>query len=256
VALSIQHFTRAYAGADGAALTAVDDLSLDVADGEIIGLIGPNGAGKTTTLRSVAGILRPTAGHIAVDGHDIVSDAIAAKQRLAFMPDEPHLFEYLTVNEHLRLMARLYGVDDFENRARTLIEELELGGKERSLPGELSRGMRQKVVVACGLIRAATTLVFDEPLTGLDPVGIRRMRQTIVARARAGACVLVSSHLLHLVEEICTRVIIMDHGRKIADGTVAELASRADLTAAGSNLEQIFMHVTGRDAAANLKAKI
>jgi ABC-2 type transport system ATP-binding protein len=153
-------------------------------------------------------------------------------------------------------MARLYGVDDFENRARTLIEELELKGKERSLPGELSRGMRQKVVVACGLIRTATTLVFDEPLTGLDPVGIRRMRQTIVARARAGACVLVSSHLLHLVEEICTRVIIMDHGRKIADGTVAELASRADLTAAGSNLEQIFMHVTGRDAAANLKSKI
>jgi ABC-2 type transport system ATP-binding protein len=245
VALSIQHFTRKYAGGDGTSLTAVDDLSLDIADGEIIGLIGPNGAGKTTTLRSVAGILRPTAGHIAIDGHDIVSDAIAAKRRLAFMPDEPHLFEYLTVNEHLRLMARLYGVDDFENRARTLIQELELTGKERSLPGELSRGMRQKVVVACGLIRTATTLVFDEPLTGLDPVGIRRMRQTIVARATAGACVLVSSHLLHLVEEICTRVIIMDRGRKIADGTVAELASRADLTGAGSNLEQIFMHVTG-----------
>ena len=251
MALSIQHFTRAYAAADGTSLTAVDDLSLDIADGEIIGLIGPNGAGKTTTLRSVAGILRPTAGHIAIDGHDIVTDAIAAKRCLAFMPDEPHLFEYLTVNEHLRLMARLYGVDDFENRARALIGELELTGKERSLPGELSRGMRQKVVVACGLIRTATTLVFDEPLTGLDPVGIRRMRQTIVARARAGACVLVSSHLLHLVEEICTRVIIMDRGRKIADGTVAELALRADLASAGSNLEQFFLRVTGhqRDAA-------
>jgi ABC-2 type transport system ATP-binding protein len=162
------------------------------------------------------------------------------------MPDEPHLFEYLTVSEHLRLMARLYGVRDFEARASELLQELELTGKERSLPGELSRGMRQKVVIACGLVRHATTLLFDEPLTGLDPVGIRRMRHTIVARAQAGACVLLSSHLLHLVEEVCTRVIIMDRGRKVADGTVKELASRADLSAAGSSLEQIFMHVTGQ----------
>jgi ABC-2 type transport system ATP-binding protein len=228
--------------------TAVDDLSLDAASGEIVGLIGPNGAGKTTTLRSVAGILRPTSGRITIDGHDIVDDPIAAKRRLAFMPDEPHLFEYLTVQEHLRLIARLYGVDDFDARVGALLGELELTGKERSLPGELSRGMRQKVVIACGLIRQASTLLFDEPLTGLDPVGIRRMRQTIVSRARAGACVLVSSHLLHLVQEICTRVVIMDRGRKIADGTVAELASRADLAEAGSTLEQIFMRVTGHDA--------
>ena len=122
------------------------------------------------------------------------------------MPDEPHLFEYLTVEEHLRLMARLYGVDDFDRASRALIDELELGGKERSLPGELSRGMRQKVVIACGLVRQASVLLFDEPLTGLDPLGIRKMRETIVARGRAGAAILLSSHLLHLVEEVCTRV--------------------------------------------------
>jgi ABC-2 type transport system ATP-binding protein len=107
--------------------------------------------------------------------------------------------------------------------------------------------MRQKVVIACGLVRNASTLLFDEPLTGLDPIGIRRMRETIVARARTGAAVLLSSHLLHLVEEICTRVIIMAGGRKVADGTFAELASRADLATGGSNLEQIFLHVTGHD---------
>jgi ABC-2 type transport system ATP-binding protein len=247
VSLSVQHFTRTYSGNGGATFVAVDDLSFEVLGGEIVGLIGPNGAGKTTTLRSIAGILRPSAGHIRIDGHHIVDDAVAAKRALAFMPDEPHLFEYLTVAEHLRLMARLFVVDDFERRARELLEELELTGKERALPGELSRGMRQKVVIACGLVRPASTLLFDEPLTGLDPVGIRRMRQTIVARARAGACVVLSSHLLHLVEEICTRVIIMDHGRKVADGTVAELASRADLAVAGSSLEQIFMRVTGRE---------
>ena len=247
MSLSVQHFTRTYAGSGGSVFTAVDDLSFDVRGGEIVGLIGPNGAGKTTTLRSLAGILRSTAGHISIDGHDIVDDAVAAKRVLAFMPDEPHLFEYLTVAEHLRLMARLFTVVDFEPRARALLEELELTGKERSLPGELSRGMRQKVVIACGLVRPASTLLFDEPLTGLDPVGIRRMRHTIVARARAGACVLLSSHLLHLVEEICTRVIIMDRGRKVADGTVAELASRDDLAVPGSSLEQIFMRVTGQD---------
>src|SRR5437588_3367333 len=217
MALAVEHLTRTYAGPVGAPLTAVDDLSFDAAHGEIIGLIGPNGAGKTTTLRTLAGMLRPTSGRVTIDGHDIVADSIAAKRRLAFMPDEPHLFEYLTVEEHLRLVARLYTVDGFDARARALIEELELTGKERALPGELSRGMRQKVVIACGLVRNATTLLFDEPLTGLDPLGIRRMRETIVSRARGGAAILLSSHLLHLVEEVCSRVIIMAGGKKVAE---------------------------------------
>lgn len=248
MALALEHFTRTYVAPDGATFAAVDDLSFRVDAGEVVGLIGPNGAGKTTTLRALAGILRPTSGRVTIDGHDIVTDAIAAKRHLAFMPDEPHLFEYLTVDEHLRLVARLYQVEDFDRRARALLEELELTGKERALPGELSRGMRQKTVIACGLIRNASTLLFDEPLTGLDPVGIHRMRETIVARAKAGASILVSSHLLHLVEEICTRVVIMDRGRKLADGTVAELAARVDVAAAGSNLEDIFLRVTARDS--------
>ena len=243
MALVLEHFARRYGP-----FVAVEDLSFQVGAGEIVGLIGPNGAGKTTTLRALAGILRPSSGHVTIDGFDIVGHPIEAKRRLAFMPDEPHLFEYLTVIEHLRLTARLYQVQDIERRGTALIEELELGGKEQALPGELSRGMRQKVVIACGLVRDATTLLFDEPLTGLDPLGIRRMRETILSRGRAGAAILLSSHLLHLVEEICTRVIIMDHGRKIADGTFAELASRHDLASAGSNLEQIFLRVTARDS--------
>jgi ABC-2 type transport system ATP-binding protein len=244
MSISVRHLRRTYGD-----LTAVADLSFEVAPGDIVGLIGPNGAGKTTTLRCMAGILRPTAGQVLIDGHGLVEDPLEARRRLAFMPDEPHLFEYLTVMEHLRLVQRLYGVADFDARARTLLEELELTGREGLLPGELSRGMRQKVVIACGLVRDASALLFDEPLTGLDPLGIRRMRETIVARARAGAAVIVSSHLLHLVEEVCSRVVIMDHGAIVAAGTFAELAARADLAAAGSNLEQIFLKVTGRGVA-------
>lgn len=240
MAISVQQLRRTYG-----TFTAVDDLSFEVGRGEIVGLIGPNGAGKTTTLRTLAGILRPTAGRIVVDGHDLAAAPIEAKRQLAFMPDEPHLFEYLTVAEHLRLVARLYSVTDFDRRARELISELELTGKEDALPGELSRGMRQKVVIACGLVRDASVLLFDEPLTGLDPIGIRRMRDTITRRARLGAAVVLSSHLLHLVEEVCTRVIIMAKGHKVADGTVKDLAARAELATADSNLEQIFLEITG-----------
>ena len=226
---------------------AVDNFSVHVGPGEVVGLIGPNGAGKTSTLRCIVGIQAPSAGTIAVGGHDIVRDAVEAKRQLAFMADEPQLFDYLTVMEHLRLTARLYQVSDFQSRAAALIQELQLTGKENALPAELSRGMKQKVAIACGLIHEPKALIFDEPLTGLDPLGIRHMKQTIVSRGRGGAAVIVSSHLLHLVEEICTRIVIIDHGVKVADGTLAELSARSDLAAAGSNLEQIFLNVTARD---------
>jgi ABC-2 type transport system ATP-binding protein len=225
---------------------AVDDFSFHVGPGEVIGLIGPNGAGKTSTLRCIVGIQAPSAGTIAIDTHDIVKDPIEAKRRIAFMADEPQLFEYLTVMEHLRLTARLYQVRDFDTRAKALVDELQLTGKENALPSELSRGMKQKVSIACGLLHEPKAMLFDEPLTGLDPLGIRHMKETIVSRGRAGAAVLVSSHLLHLVEEICTRVIIIDRGRKLADGTLAELSAQAE--AAGSNLEEIFLKVTARES--------
>jgi ABC-2 type transport system ATP-binding protein len=242
MAISVERLGRVYGD-----VTAVDDLTFSVGRGEIVGLIGPNGAGKTTTLRCMSGILRPTSGRVLVDGFDLAEAPLEAKRRLAFMPDEPHLFEYMSVVEHLQLVGRLYAVPDILARAAPLLDELELRGKERALPGELSRGMRQKVVIACGLVRNPAVLLFDEPLTGLDPIGIRRMRDTILRRAREGAAVLLSSHLLPLVQEVCTRVIIMHRGQKLADGSVEQLAQRADLVAAGSSLEDIFLRVTGHD---------
>jgi len=227
---------------------AVDRFSLSVGAGEIVGLIGPNGAGKTSTLRCIVGIQAPSAGTIAIDGHDIVAEPVAAKRELAFMADEPQLFEYLTVMEHLRLTARLYRVTDFDARAAALLSELQLAGKEESLPTELSRGMKQKVAIACGLLHDPKALLFDEPLTGLDPLGIRHMKETIVSRGRSGAAVIVSSHLLHLVEEICTRIVIIDRGVKVADGTLEELRAQSQGAAAGSSLEQIFLQVTAHDS--------
>jgi len=241
----VSHLTKTYGD-----LKAVNDFSLQVGPGEIVGLIGPNGAGKTSLLRCLVGIQRPTSGRIALGGHDIVDDPVEAKRLLAFMADEPQLFDYLTVLEHLRLTGRIYAVADVEAKARTLLEELELTDKINALPGELSRGMKQKVAIACGLLHDPAALLFDEPLTGLDPLGIRRMRETIVMRGRSGGAVIVSSHLLHLVEEICTRIVILDRGIKVADGTVAELSAQARL--AGSNLEQIFLTVTAGADAGNI----
>ncbi len=223
---------------------AVQSLTFAVAAGEVVGLVGPNGAGKTTTLRSIAGIVRPSDGRVRVAGHDIDREPVAAKSALAFIPDEPHLFDYLTVEEHLRFVGRLYGVADGPARIPALLEELELTPKRGVLPGELSRGMRQKLAIACGLLHNPRALLLDEPLTGLDPVGIRRMKATIARRAEAGAAVLLSSHLLHLVEEVCDRVLVLHHGKAVAFGTIAEIvAERPSL--AGQPLEAVFLALVG-----------
>jgi ABC-2 type transport system ATP-binding protein len=228
---------------------AVRDLSFTVQPGEVLGLVGPNGAGKTTTLRSVAGIIRPSAGQIRVAGHDLQAEPIAAKSRLAFIPDEPHLFDYLTVGEHLDFVARLYNVVDAGQRRYALLSELELLDRVDSFPPELSRGMKQKLAIACGLLHSPSALMFDEPLTGLDPIGIRRMKATIRRRAEEGAAVILSSHLLHLVEELCTRVLVLRRGERVATGALGDIiAERPEL--AGRSLEEVFLALVGETGSA------
>ena len=240
--IEVEAFSKLYGD-----LRAVQSLSFSVQSGEVVGLVGPNGAGKTTTLRSIAGIVRPTEGTIRVAGHDLAREPVAAKRELAFIPDEPQLFEYLTVMEHLRLTGRIYQVAAVESRARALIDALQLSDKTDALPAELSRGMKQKVTIACALLHDPSALLFDEPLTGLDPLGIRQMKATIVSRAADGAAVVLSSHLLHLVEEVCTRILILHRGVGIADGTLAQLTAQARAAGAGSTLEQIFLDATARE---------
>ncbi len=223
---------------------AVTDLSFAVQSGEVLGLVGPNGAGKTTTLRCLAGIIPPTRGTLRICGHDLIGDPMAAKRQLALFTDEPRLFEYLTVEQHLAFTARIYQVHDYRPVAAQLLEELELTGKKDALPGELSRGMKQKLVIACGLLHAPRVIYFDEPLTGLDPLGIRRMKDSILKRAGDGAAIIISSHLLHLVEEICSHILILKNGRKIIHGTIEEITRKFSEHPADANLEEVFFRAT------------
>ncbi|HEU4629608.1 MAG TPA: ABC transporter ATP-binding protein [Gemmatimonadaceae bacterium] len=238
--IDVEHLRKVYGS-----VTAVRDLSFHVPGGEVLGLVGPNGAGKTTTLRALAGIIRPTSGTVRIAGRSLADEPIDAKRQLAFIPDEPQLFDYLTVEEHLRFVARLYNVADAEARLGPLLTEMELDGKRTAFPTELSRGMKQKLATACGLLHDPRVLILDEPLTGLDPAAIRRMKGTIVARARAGAAVILSSHLLTLVEELCTRVLVLQEGAAVALGTIDEIvAERPEL--AGRPLEDVFLALTGQ----------
>lgn len=242
-ALSVRGLGKVYGQ-----LRAVQGLTFEVKPGEVLGLVGPNGAGKTSTLRCLAGILPPTEGTIAVGGRDLVKDPVEAKRALAFLPDEPRLFEYLSVREHLNFVARLYGVPDWEAKGRVLLDELELSGKQDALPSELSRGMKQKLSIACGLLHDPKLILLDEPLTGLDPLGIRRMKQSLRARAQAGTALVLSSHLLPLVEELCDRILVIARGQCVALGALDEI--RAQLGSTGSSLEELFIRITQAESGA------
>jgi ABC-2 type transport system ATP-binding protein len=226
---------------------AVDNLSFAVNPGEVLGLVGPNGAGKTSTLRCLSGIIPPSSGAVGIGGVDLATDPISAKKQIAFFNDEPKLFEYLTVEQHLTFTARVYGVAGYEAAAGALLEELELLDKRNSLPGELSRGMKQKLAIACGFLHDPSVIFFDEPLTGLDPMGIRRMKASILQRARKGASIIISSHLLHLVEEICSHILILKGGRKVIHGTIAEIGRAFSTDPENPDLEEVFVRATSSE---------
>lgn len=223
---------------------AVDGLSFRVAAGDILGLVGPNGAGKTTTLRAIAGILQPTAGSIRVAGHDVVAAPLDAKRELAIVPDDPQLFANLTVWEHLELTAGLYRLKDWEERARALLEELDMTEHREKAADELSRGMRQKVAVATALLHDPKALLFDEPLTGLDPRGIRTLYATIRERAARGAAVVLSSHLLGQLDGLCTRYLILREGTRRFYGSKDDLRAELGDDLSEATLEDLFLRAT------------
>ncbi len=224
---------------------AVQGIDFEVSPGEVLGLVGPNGAGKTTTLRALAGIIRPTQGTLQVAGHDVVGDPIGAKRALAYVPDDPRLFDALTVWEHLEFTASAYRLDTFDCEAAELLRRFELEEKRDTPAEELSRGMRQKVAIACAYLQRPRAILFDEPLTGLDPLGIRVLKQSIRDRAEQGAAIIVSSHLLALVEDVCTSLLVLDRGRTRFFGPLEEARQRLAETHENASLEDVFFQITG-----------
>jgi ABC-2 type transport system ATP-binding protein len=226
---------------------AVHRLSFEAAPGDILALDLPAPLGKTTTMRSIAGIIPPSAGRILVGGFDVATQPVEAKGRLAYVPDDPKLFDALTVDEHLEFTAAAYKVSDYKAKAETLLTRFELVEHRRKAAIELSRGMRQKVAICCAYLHDPGLVMLDEPLTGLDPRGIRTMKETIIERARSGAAVIVSSHLLQLVEGLCTKLLILHKGRLVFFGNIAE-AREAFGGGAGASgddsLEEVFFRAT------------
>ncbi len=223
---------------------AVDGISFTVADGEILGLLGPNGAGKTTILRSIAGVIQITAGRIEVAGHDLATDETAAKRSLAFVPETPNPYEMLTVYEHLRFIAMAYNtLDRFEERATSLLDKFDLDEKRNDLVATLSKGMKQKLAVACAFIHDARVVLFDEPLIGIDPKGARELKNMMLEAKDAGCSILVSTHMLDTAERLCDRILIIDHGHVVTEGTLSELHDRAQM-GADATLEDMFLKLT------------
>ncbi|MEL6894991.1 MAG: ABC transporter ATP-binding protein [Planctomycetota bacterium] len=192
---------------------AVDDLSFALRPGSVCGLVGPNGAGKTTTLRAIAGLIHASSGRLQVDGFDVRRDALAVRHRLAYVPDDPPLFDDLTVWQHLELIGRLYDLGDYQHDARNLLEQFELLDKMETAASGLSRGMRQKLAICCSHLFRPSVLLLDEPMTGLDPPGIRTLLASVRQRSNDGTTIVISSHLLAMIEDVCSDVLVMQSGR-------------------------------------------
>jgi ABC-2 type transport system ATP-binding protein len=237
--LLIDHLTKRFGDK-----TAVDDLCLEVAAGELYAFLGPNGAGKTTTLKCVAGLLWPTGGHVLVGGHDVHAHAVAAKRLLSYVPDQPFLYEKLSGREFLGFVGRLYGLgrEECAEAVSRLVAMFEAEEWAHELAENYSHGMRQKIVLSAALLHDPRLIVIDEPMVGLDPRSAKLVKTVLRERVAEGCAILMSTHTLSVAEEVADRIGIIDRGRLVAEGTYGELRQSAS---ASEGLEDIFLELTG-----------
>ena len=225
--------------------TAVNDVNLEVAEGEIFGFLGPNGAGKTTTIKMMAGLLQPTSGKILIHGFDVQQEPLKAKFITGFIPDRPFLYEKLTAVEFMHFVANLYEMQNPNTRINELLDLFGLPDWKNELVENFSHGMKQRLVMASALLHDPKVLVVDEPMVGLDPRGARLVKDIFKDIASKGATVFMSTHTLEIVEQMCTRVAIIHQGKIIAEGSVEDLGRMARMPE--SHLEPIFLKLTGGD---------
>jgi ABC-2 type transport system ATP-binding protein len=231
--LEIKHLYKSYR-----TIPAVVDVSFKVSAGEIVGFLGPNGAGKSTTVKIVTGMIQPNEGHVYFEGRDIDDDLVAFRAAIGYVPEEAHLYTYLSGLEYLQLVGRLRGMTErlIEAKATGLLKLLLLESWQHSPISSYSKGMRQRVLIAAALLHDPKLLIFDEPLSGLDVVSARLFKDLLEMLASQGKAVLYISHVLEVVEQICHRVIVIAKGRILADAPPSELKSLMHL----SNLETVF----------------
>jgi ABC-2 type transport system ATP-binding protein len=227
------------------AFTAVDGVSLEVGPGEIHGFLGPNGAGKTTSIRVIAGLLKPTSGRVSINGHDLATEAEAAKASLGFIPDRPFIYEKLTAGEFLRFHGGLYGMDGngVAERALEMLDLFELRRWEGELVESFSHGMKQRLVMCAAFLHRPRAVLVDEPMVGLDPRGARLIKQVFRHMSAKGVAILMSTHTLEVAQEMCDHISIIHKGRIIARGTVDELRELSD--SPGEQLTPVFLKLTG-----------
>jgi len=228
-------------------LIAVNNVNLEVAEGEIFGFLGPNGAGKTTTIKMMAGLLQPTDGSIQIHGYDVQKEPLKAKAVTGFIPDRPFLYEKLTAVEFMHFVAALYDMGDSKKRIAELLDVFGLPDWKNELVENFSHGMKQRLVMASALLHHPKVLVVDEPMVGLDPRGARLVKDIFKDLASNGVTVFMSTHTLEIVEQMCTRVAIINLGKIIAEGSVEDLGRITRMPE--SHLEPIFLRLTGGDEA-------
>jgi ABC-2 type transport system ATP-binding protein len=222
---------------------AVDGINLSVDAGEIFGFIGPNGAGKTTTIRIMGGVLAPTAGTVLIDGLDMAKEPEKAKKRIGYIPDRPFLYEKLTGSEFMSFSADLYGMQDgVPAKAQDLLRMFSLWEWADSLIESYSHGMKQRLIIATALLHDPSVIIVDEPMVGLDPTGIRMVKDLLRNKAREGKTVFMSTHSLGVAEDICDRIGIIHRGALIATGTTNDLKKTAGFEDA--DLEAVFLKLT------------
>jgi ABC-2 type transport system ATP-binding protein len=238
-AVELQALVKTYAGK-----RAVDELTLLVPQGCFFGFLGPNGAGKTTTIKMMMGLSQPDSGSISIFGKKLPEEALAIKKEIGLVPDDSLLFDYLKGPEYLDFIGRLYGLprDQAKDRARELLDLFQLSESGDKLIGEYSKGMRKRIAMAAALIHRPKLFLMDEPFEGVDAVGARLMKDILLEQVSHGATVFLTSHVLDVVERLCDVVAIINQGRIVTQGTMAELRQ-----AEGSTLEDVFVNAVGGD---------